>query len=182
MTVCTSGLGRVRRAGECWPGSRSSSSPVSGSQQGISLFSNTACSMLLSLLLATHCSKCDTSHHLLTKTRSGVSSQKEQGMLCHLTKPSPRGQMGDTRPKPQTHQTSAGPRVPAVHTSTQKHALPCTHTWVDSQVTPPGAEEDFKLQPPFLISLPHCEATGTPSQPSLSIFFPPALCISIRAG
>lgn len=102
MIVCTSGLGRVRRAGKHCPGSRSGSSPVSGRQQWISLFSNTACSMLLSLLPATRCSKCDTSHHLFTETRSGVSSHEEQAMLCHPEKPLPQGWVGVTTPMPQT--------------------------------------------------------------------------------
>lgn len=128
MTVCTSGLGRVRRAGKHCPGSRSGSSPVSDSQQWISLFSNTACSMLLSLLPATLCSKCDTSHHLLTEIRSGVSSHKEQAMLCHPEKPLLQGWMGVTTPKPQTYQPSAGPHIPAVQEHTEPH--PATSGWI----------------------------------------------------
>lgn len=122
MTVCTSGLGRVRRAGEGWPGSRSSSSPISGSQRGISLFSNTACSMLLPLLPATRCNKCDTSHGLLSKTRSGVSSHEEQAMLCHPAKPSlcPDGQQQTEAMNTPTFCMAAGP-------GTQQHTLPHTH-------------------------------------------------------
>lgn len=70
-------------------------------------------------------------------------------MLCHPEKPLLQGWMGVSTPKPQTHQPSAGPQIPAVQEHAEPHpAMPgCGH------VTPPGAEKDFKLWPPFLIDL-----------------------------
>lgn len=94
----------------------------------IGLFSNTACSMLLSLLPATLCSKCDTSHHLLTETRSGVSSHEKQTMLCHPEKPLLQGWTGVTTPMLQTYQPSAGPQIPAVHKHAEPH--PATSGWI----------------------------------------------------
>lgn len=100
MLVFALNLRRVRRAGEHWAGSRFNSSLLSASQQGISFISNTACSMLLSLLSASHCSKCDTLHHLLAKTRSGVSSHRSLSNALPRCNPLATGLKG-------TYQTKA---------------------------------------------------------------------------
>lgn len=171
-TIFTPGLGRVSRAAARWPGSRSNSSRASASRQGISFISNTACSMLLSRLPASHCSKCDTSHHPPTKTRSGVSSHRPRAVPRHPTNHSLRERRGRTRPKPPT-------QAPLQGSSPQQctwapSSMPCptsVHVWMSSPDLYLGAEEDFKLQPPFLITLPHGKAPAALSKPSCGILF-----------
>lgn len=63
--------------------------------------------------------------------------------------------------------------------------MPCPssiHIWMPSSDLYLGAEEDFKLQPPFLITLPHGKAPVALSKPSSGTPFPRALHISSRAG
>lgn len=99
-------------------------------------------------------------------------------MLCHPEKLVPQGWVGVTTPKAQTYQPSAGPQIPAVH----EYAEPHLDTWVDGHVTLPEAEKDFKLRPLFLINLPHCKVTGSPSWSALSIPSPPAQHITNKDG
>lgn len=126
MTVPTLGLGGVRRAGERWPGSRPSSSPIPGSQQGISLVSNAACAMLLSLLPAANVTR-----HTSSSQKPGQEFALTRNQRCSVTLQSPRRQDGWATPAQshKRHQPSAA--------STPKHALPGTHAQADGQGHPP---------------------------------------------
>lgn len=67
-------------------------------------------------------------------------------MLGHPAKLLPQGQMGDQIKHSNTLAliSDTGPGHIDEHAEAY---LPPTHAWVDCQLTSPGPEEDFKLQP-----------------------------------
>lgn len=116
--------------------------------------------------------------HTISSQKPGQEFPLMRNKQCSVTLKSPCCKGGWVSPhQSHRHINPLQGHRPQLCMSMQRPTLPRLG---DGHVTPPGAEKDLKLWPPFLIDLPHCKTTGSPSSSALGIPSPPAWHITNR--